>query len=635
MRTRFVDAVVAHWRSSGGLRPIVVACRVMAVWVGLLSGTAAPVAEAEPAHAAGVAELNGLAARVDALNARFTKPGMPGAIVAVIHRDRVLHLKGYGLANREFGVPWDSKTRYTFFSTTKPMVATAFLRLADAGRVSLDSPVSDWLPDFPRFESPITIRHLLTHTSGLWQDEQAMLVAATNVSYDPVSLEEMSALQVRQPALAHKPGRDYYYNDGGMRLAARVLEAVTGKTFREAMREWVFVPAGMRSADTKPFEPMFFPNEASTYLMDRTNGDDTAGAAIRVGTVVPETSGDGAGVGTIEDLVSFARYLSRIPESGPSLLSRLTAPVEYRPGLWGAYRMCMDTTFHRGMRVFFHFGFYGKGIFYLPDLDAWVIYMRNAELAADPLQQSYVVQLLDAVLLSAGRSVDAGAPEFLMPPPWAASEEERSAMTGRFIEPTSGHVLMLKPSDQGISFSWLGSSGPLVRSASLERRYRTYEGRSAPLIELQRTQAAGGDVLSMRHGDWEDFRPLSRIPTPVSSVSETRVRELAGIYWSPDLGVSYTVRSAAGRLEVGIGSGLREADWFELIPVTADTFLSRARSPRTVFGLSGEFRFVSHDQRVVGMRFSTDAVRGVEFVKLVVPVAVGHTRAQTKALGVH
>ena len=196
-----------------------------------------------------------------------------------------------------------------------------------------------------------------------------MHLVGTSVSYDPVSLRELYELIRKQPKLSSKPGTYYYYNDGGMRLAAMILEKVSGLSFRQAMRELLFDPAEMPSADIKPWEPMYFPREAATYLMDKTLDGDINQTAIRIGTVVPETSGDGAGVGTMQDLIQFARFIGTKPDDGPTYLQRLVEPVYYRPGLYGAYRTDFAVTLHRNMRVYCHFGFYGKGMLYLPDKD--------------------------------------------------------------------------------------------------------------------------------------------------------------------------------------------------------------------------------------------------------------------------
>jgi len=545
---------------------------------------------------------------------------MPGAIVAVLEHGQVIHLKGYGYANREFRIPWDPEIRYTFFSVTKPMVGTVFLRLQDQGRISLDDDIRRYLPDFPAFSAPIQIRHLLTHTSGIWQDEVLMHLVGTSVSYDPVSLRELYELIRKQPKLSSKPGTYYYYNDGGMRLAAMVLEKVSGLSFRQAMRELLFDPAEMPSADIKPWEPMYFPREAATYLMDKTLDGDINQTAIRIGTVVPETSGDGAGVGTMQDLIQFARFIGTKPDDGPTYLQRLVEPVYYRPGLYGAYRTDFAVTFHRNLRVYCHFGFYGKGMLYLPDKDMWILYMSNAQDTREPIQLTYVVDLLDAVLGSSSASTASQRADdaaFMAPPRESFTEEESRALVGTFLEPQSGYALFVTAVEEGLRFRFLGDEGSLVHDHDRPGAYRTYVGQASPLIQLFFRAVGSAPTVELLNADWEAPRQLTRIDATRGAIPPHVAQEYAGRYRSPEYGVVYDVHVVSnGELELDIGSAVRLSDRLRLEHVVGDVFETRQSQPASYLNLGGIVRFNRTAKQVTSLSYSTNDVRGLTLQRL-------------------
>ena len=112
-----------------------------------------------------------LTAAIDELYVDYDKPYHPGGVTAVLYKGEVLHLKAYGAANREFNVPWTPDTRYRIASWTKSIVANAMMILEDRRLLSLQDPVRKHLPDFPDYGVPLTLKHLLQMSSGLWLDE--------------------------------------------------------------------------------------------------------------------------------------------------------------------------------------------------------------------------------------------------------------------------------------------------------------------------------------------------------------------------------------------------------------------------------------------------------------------------------
>src|SRR4051794_34648199 len=119
-------------------------------------------------------------AKMDALFRDFAQPGGPGAAVMVVHRGKVLFSKGYGLADVEGKVPCATNTNFRLASVTKQFTAMAILILAERGKLSLDETLTDCFPEFPAYGKNRTLRHLLSHTSGLI-DYEDIIPAGTTI----------------------------------------------------------------------------------------------------------------------------------------------------------------------------------------------------------------------------------------------------------------------------------------------------------------------------------------------------------------------------------------------------------------------------------------------------------------------
>src|SRR5215472_9963974 len=114
---------------------------------------------------------------VDALFRSVNQPGMPGCAVGIVRRGALTLSRSYGLADVENGVPIGVNTRFDIGSMSKQFLAFAILMLADQGKLALDDEVHRHVPELPRYPSPITLRHLLHHTSGLKDYDQLLQVA--------------------------------------------------------------------------------------------------------------------------------------------------------------------------------------------------------------------------------------------------------------------------------------------------------------------------------------------------------------------------------------------------------------------------------------------------------------------------
>jgi CubicO group peptidase (beta-lactamase class C family) len=189
-----------------------------------------------------------LAAEVGAYTQRLADADCFSGVVLLAREGRPLLLNAYGEASREYRVPNAVDTRFNLGSITKSFTAVAVLQLAERGKLSLDDPVARFVPDVPDAESAkrITIRQLLTHTSGLGDHVNAMARDPFRTRYRTVG--RMLDL-VRGVPPMFEPGSRWRYSNSGYLALGAVVEAAGGRDYYDYVRENVFAPAGMRDTD--------------------------------------------------------------------------------------------------------------------------------------------------------------------------------------------------------------------------------------------------------------------------------------------------------------------------------------------------------------------------------------------------
>lgn len=215
---------------------------------------------------------------------------VPGAAVLVVRDGKALVHKGYGLADVDAGVPVTPATNFRLASVSKQFTATAILLLEHDGRLHLDDPVQRWLPALP--QSNITLRQLLTHTSGLLDYEDLMDPADTRQVHDSDVLQLLST----QDKTYFAPGTSYRYSNSGYALLALIVERASGKRYADFLRERIFQPLGMR--DTVAYE-----NGVSSVAHRAFGHSDENGQWLRTDqSTTSAVLGDGGIYSSIDDL---------------------------------------------------------------------------------------------------------------------------------------------------------------------------------------------------------------------------------------------------------------------------------------------------------------------------------------------
>jgi serine beta-lactamase-like protein LACTB len=205
----------------------------------------------------------------DALAKARPATGAPGFSIAVVKDGQLAWAGGDGIAHLEHDVPAGANTIYRIGSITKTITAVAVLQLVEKGLVGLDDPIAKYIPAYPKERSSvITVRHVLTHTSGIrhYHYERGEKEGLPP-TYFATSVDALNIYGVAEEPLLFEPGTNTNYSTYAFRLLGDVIEKASGITWEAYLRDQVFRPAGMTSSLVEhPLE--IVPRRAGHYRKD-------------------------------------------------------------------------------------------------------------------------------------------------------------------------------------------------------------------------------------------------------------------------------------------------------------------------------------------------------------------------------
>ena len=235
---------------------------VLCLW--LLAGGLLSVAEAQP-----ISVDTSASAAIDRyVETEMQQRHIPGLALAVCYRGKILKEKGYGVADVQHQSPVTPETVFELASITKQFTASAIMLLVQEGKVELDEGIHTYLPDAPEYWRGITVRHLLTHTSGL-PDMAHGFSGFDDPSFGPIGIDisaEKAYRAARADSLRSAPGEQYTYSDVGYFLLGLIVQKASGTPYREFMQQRIFEPVGM--TDTYILDQaVIHPGEARGYTL--------------------------------------------------------------------------------------------------------------------------------------------------------------------------------------------------------------------------------------------------------------------------------------------------------------------------------------------------------------------------------
>jgi D-alanyl-D-alanine carboxypeptidase len=256
---------------------------------------------------------------VDAyVKAEMARQRIPGLSVAIVRSGKVILAKGYGLANVEHSVPATRDTVYPVGSLTKSFTATAIMMLVEAGKLSLDERVCNYLPDLiPAAWSEVTVRHLLSHTAGVPDDDAKIMGLRERTPTDLIR-------SVSHLPLDFHAGEKFAYSNRNYTLLGILIEKTSGKPYGEFVAERIFQPLEMTASRVTDLRAVI-KNRASGYLWENDS--------LRLCEWPPfNLTASGGIISTVADLLKFDAALYTEKLLRKSTLEQMWTPTRLKDG---------------------------------------------------------------------------------------------------------------------------------------------------------------------------------------------------------------------------------------------------------------------------------------------------------------
>lgn len=269
-------------------------------------------------------------------------------IVRVTLKDKIIYEKCMGLADRENGVPITSDTVFSFYSLSKPFLAIGIMKLQDDGLIDINDHPAKYVPEAKGFDERVTIRQMLTHSSGLPDFEQTVEFKERFKHGSPDELREQLKELVKYPQ-HFEPGTSTYYANINMTLCALAIENITGVEYADFMAENVFKPFGMKQAVVDSRE-LTVDNRAMGYeLVDKT--------VKQVDRALDWCLGAADIIGTVDDVYCLNKAIKQKlllkPETWDDILTppRGTFALGCRVDMWHGKKRIIHNGGHLGFRT--------------------------------------------------------------------------------------------------------------------------------------------------------------------------------------------------------------------------------------------------------------------------------------------
>jgi len=521
-------------------------------------------------------------ARIDSVFAPFDRTDRPGCAVAVSQNGNEVFARGYGMSNLEYGLAITPGSIFHVASISKQFAAFAVALLAEDGKLSLDDPVQKYITELPDYGTPITIRQLIHHTSGIRDQWELLEMAGWRYGHDLFTQDDVLEIVKRQRALNFTPGSEYLYSNAGYSLLAMIVERVSGKSLRKFSEERMFGPLGMTSTHVHDDHQMIVANRTSAY-------EPGPGGGWRISIPTFDTHGATSLFSTASDLLKWEHNFVTGKVGSRALLDEAERSGRLTSGKEIDYGFGISIENYRGTPARGHGGAdagYRGDVVRFPEHGLAVAALCNfgpavpnryARAVADVLLEGKLQPKSEAEAAAAGKPVPA---------------------TARDLDEVKG---VYRKAGGDLAWSFTTRDGKLVLEnfeAPLDflgdRRYTAFglliEFLGTPGVPATSVKASFGAQLFDSLGRAARFEPTAN-----------QLQAYVGDYYSEDLDVVYSV----ARSDSGLTIKRPKRPPATMKPLYQDAF----------FMEGSVVRFVVSRGKVIGFQVSGGRVRNVAFAK--------------------
>jgi CubicO group peptidase (beta-lactamase class C family) len=271
----------------------------------------------------------------------------PGVAIAVQRDGKLIYDKGFGYADLEQNAKITPTTIFHIASVSKQFTAFAIAMLADQGKINLDDDIRKYLPEMHDFGTPITIRQLAHHTSGL-RDQWSLLTMAGWRMDDVITMPQIMRVMSRQTELNFKPGDEHYYCNSGFTLMGEIVKRVTKEPFPEWCKKNIFDPLGMKNTLFYDDHERIVENRAYSYHTGYNGFKKSVLSYANVGATSLFT--------TVEDLSLWAQNFENVKVGNDNVMKTMASRYVLNNGDTIAYAFGQVYEKYKGLNMWSHGG---------------------------------------------------------------------------------------------------------------------------------------------------------------------------------------------------------------------------------------------------------------------------------------
>ena len=526
----------------------------------------------------------------DQLMARYDRDDTPGGVISVFKDGQTLFSRAYGMANLSYDIPFQVDTVTNIGSTSKQFTAFAIMLLQEQGLLSLDDDIREHVPELPQFDEIVTVRHIITHTSGLREFLNLLSMSGRRLDHgDYIARNEIIGIIQRQPALQNSPGSEWNYNNTAYALAALIVERISGQTFTEFMNDNVFGPIGMQDSLVRSSPEHIVKNNSAGYISNPDGGYLEArdlGGAVGAGSIYT----------TVGDLQRWVENFRETRLGNSAIFEEMMTsyvltdgePTDYGYGLTIAEQGGLKRVQHGGADVA-----HRSMLAYFPEINAGITTQsNNAGFDGSIAFQLAEAFFGDAMVTELDEINEAGGPEF---DPENYDPESFDELVGRYeLDAVPDSILTFTREEDTLYAEATGQSRvELIPTSDMGFDITVVD---ASLV-FHRNDDGAVDSLTLNQGGEQH---ATRLETEAWEPTSDELSVFAGRYYSDEIETFYVMEMGEEQLTLS----QRRLDDVELSSTDQDKFSGGE--------LTLSFERDRNDQ-VIGFYLSNGRTRGVRF----------------------
>ena len=529
--------------------------------------------------------------RLEQLLSPYDKQTTPGAVFGVFEKGNVTHIQSVGMANLAHTIPFEVDMPTNIGSVSKQFTAMAILLLEKQGKLSLTDDLRKHLPELPEFSDKITIKHVLTHTTGL--REIFNLLGMRGWTGEEF-IEKNQALEVvkKQVELQVKPGEKMNYNNTGFTLLSIIVERVTEQTFSKWMKENIFEPLDMNNTYVRRDPGHIIPRATQGYGVDENGFREVGDLYSAVGA--------GAIYTTVEDMAKWSQNYITGKLGGKNVITKLTTRGVLNNGEEQTYALGLSVNDYRGLLRYMHSGadmaHYTNYVFF-PEIDKGLFLNTNNTAFNMSIWNRFVDEVVgkDFVESTEGNAEEGEIKIIDLPANYLAK------LTGKYKSELLGVVADIKATEEQLKIAFDdGDAQPLTTYS--EKEFGFNDGQYKLTFLMNNDEASASALTIKTSSDDYEFKKLE----PFDPTHE-QLNEYTGRYFSNELEVLYTIAiNEKNKLTVK----LYTSPTLELVPLEQDTFSETSMINTDLIFIRNEIG------KVTKLELSNGRTQGVVFERM-------------------